>query len=132
MLQGFSIVVSKILNVQHRKIPRLEYIHDLTKRRDAGSWENALSDPRTEWAQLVASDEMQQSASGISDGAMDDAPQVFIMFRSNVLQHPNRDKGVIVSGNVPVVVLDKFHLVTKVFSPRALPREKNLLFGNIE
>jgi len=132
MLQGFSIVVSKVLNIQDGKIPRLEYIHNLTELRDIGSGENACSDPGTEWARLIASDKLNEPTSGISDAVMDHMSKRFIIFGSNVFKHPHGHKGVIVSGYIPVVVLDKFHLMTKVFFPRALPREGNLLIGNVE
>jgi len=128
MFQGSGIVGSKVLSVQQRKIPRLEYVHNLTKRWNVGSRENALSDPWTEWTRLVASNEMQESTSRISDTLMDDTPQVFVMFPSNVLHHTHGDKGVVMSRDIPVVVLDKFLMMTEVCLLRALSREKNLLF----
>ena len=113
LLQCFCIVRPQVLDIQDGQIPRFKDLHGLTQGRRVGTMKNAFSGPRAERKRMIAPYEMEESAPGFGERAVDDTPQVSVVFPSNVFQHSYGDKRITLAGDVPVVVFDEFHLVTE-------------------
>src|SRR6476646_2933041 len=95
MLQRSLVVQSKVLHIQHRKIPGFKKIKHFAKSGSVSAGEDAFPDPGTEGRWPVAPNEMKQSAPGVSDSTMDDLSQIPVIFQPDVLQHPDRHENII-------------------------------------
>ena len=53
---------------------------------------------------MIAPYKVEESAPGFGERAVDDTPQISVVFPSNVFQHSYRDKRIALAGDVPVIV----------------------------
>src|SRR5580700_2483822 len=131
MFQSLGVVEPQILNVEHRKIPRLEDFKRSPQRRSVGTREDPFSDPTAEAGFLAAADEMHQSASGIADRAVDNFSEFRIAVRVHMLQHSHRHENIEFSRDIPVIVFNELHLSVQSLLVRALACKQNLFAGDI-
>src|SRR2546422_254910 len=131
MLQCFCIVAPQVLDVQDGQIPRFKDLHDLAERRCVGAGENAFSGPGAERARIIAPYEVEESVPSFGERLVDDAPQVPVVFPSDVFQHSHGDERITRAGDVPVIVFDEFHLVVESQFFGSPAGEQDLLARNI-
>jgi len=62
---------------------------------------------------MIAAYKVEESAPGFGERAVDDTPQVSVVFPSKVFQHSYRDKRITLAGDVPVIVFDELHSVAE-------------------
>jgi hypothetical protein len=109
LLQCFCIVGPQVLDIQDGQIPRFKHLHDFTQCGCVGARKNAFSGPRAEGTRMIAPYKVEKSAPGFGKRAVDDTPQLSVVFPSNVFQHSYGDKRITLAGNVPVIVFDEYH-----------------------
>src|SRR6266700_1224132 len=93
---------------------------------------NAFSGPRAEGLRMIAPYKVEESAPGFGERAVDDTPQVSVVFSSNVFQHSHGDKRITLAGDVPVVVFDEFHSVAESQFSCPPAGDQDLLARNVE
>src|SRR5260370_35709561 len=80
----------------------------------------------------IGSDKVKKPARGSCERAVDHAAHFFVMFQSNVLQHPHRNECITLSRNVPVIVFDEFHAAGQPQFFGAPAGEEGLFVRNVE
>ena len=121
LLQCFCIVEPQVFDIQDGQIPRFKDLHDLAQRGCVGTGKNVFSGPGAEGERMIVPYKVEESAAGFAERAVDDTPQVPVVLPSNVFQHSYRDKGITLTGDVPVIVFDELHAVaeSQFFRPAA-------------
>src|SRR5438046_9869278 len=89
-----------------REVPGLEDAHHLGERGRIGSREDALLDPGLHRCRTVAADGVDESATTAVEAAVRDLPERRVVLGSDVLEHPDRYKGVVMAADIAVLVLD--------------------------
>src|ERR1019366_5414049 len=125
-------MLAQIFDVEHAVVLRFEDLHRLPERWAVSAREDPLSGPDTERLRTIAADEMQKSAAGVADGAMNHAAQLRIVLATHVLQHADRNKHVEPAADIAVIVLDKFDSSGDTRFFRRLARPHDLFMRNIE
>ena len=131
--QGLRVVKAEVLDVEDGVIPRLEERrHHLAQCGRICAGEDSFSDPGTQGTRAIHADEMQKSAAGIADGAVDHFTESAIIFRANVLEHSDRDEDIELAANISVIVFNEFHAISEAATLCRGSRVGQLLLGNIE
>ncbi len=123
---------SKVLDIQHTKIARFEYLHRFPECRWICPREDPFPNPHAERLRVISSDEMKQATAGIADYPVNHSPHVVVVLRSYVLDHSERHEGVEAAPNIAIVFLNKFDLGGEAFFFSSFPGEHNLFVGDIE
>ena len=74
---------------------------------------------------------MQKAAAGIPDGAVDDFAERAIIFRADVLKHPDRDEDIKLAADISVIVFNQFRSVGEAATLSSGSRVGQLALGNI-
>ena len=123
---------AQVLDIQHREIPRLEDLHHLAQRRRAGPGEDALLDPRLQLRREVAADRVDQPAAAAAQGAPGDMAKPQVIVDADVLEHADRDEGIVVAADVAVIVLDVFDAAGQALAHGPFARIGDLLARDVE
>src|SRR6185312_62302 len=126
------IVQPQVLHIEDGKIQRLEQIHHLAERGWLGTGEDAPLDPGVQPRRTIASDRVNETATVRADRALCDLAERRIILHTDMLEHPDRDEGVVVPGDVPVIVLDVLDPIGEPLGRGALAREAHLLVRDVE
>src|SRR5579863_8218611 len=132
MFQCPGVVLSKILDVQHRHIERLEQFKRFAKRGRIAAGENALADPRVQRLRIISTDKVQKTAARFVDRAAHHTHEFVVVVLAHVLEHAYRNESIIASGNVSIVVLDEFDLPGEAHLVSLLAREGDLFLRDVE
>src|SRR5215831_14720230 len=94
--------------------------------------EDALLDPRLQRRRAVAPDRMYEPPAAPPEAALHDAPERRVVLDADVLEHSDRHEGVVLTGDVAVIVLDVLETIGEALACRPLACPANLLVRDVE
>src|SRR5256885_4113379 len=125
--QRLRIVQAQVLDVQDGQVPGLEDARHLPERRRVGPGEDALLDPRLQRRRAVATDRVDEPATAPAQAAVRDAPERRVVRQAHVLEHADRHEGVVMTGDVAIVVLHVLHARAEALARRPLADRKSVV-----
>jgi hypothetical protein len=94
--------------------------------------ENALFDPGMHLSGEVAADGVDQAAAYVAEALRHHPAQCRIVLDAHMLEHSDRNKGVVLAGDVAIVIQNELDGGTESFALRAFARKRYLLFRDVE
>ena len=130
--QGLRVVQAEVLDVDDRELVALEYRHHLAQARRIAPGEDALLEPRVHRRGPAAPDAVHDPEPVFLQAPRDHLAERLVVVGPDVLEHADRDECVVLSADVPVVVLDELDPGGKPRTLGPLLRVGDLLVRDVE
>ncbi len=130
--QRLGVVQAQVLDIQHGQRPGLGETGQLRDTRRIRTREDAFLDPGVDTGRTVAPDRVNQREPILAEMVANQASDRGVIVGPDVLQHADRDEGVVLAGDVAVIVEHVLDAVVQPLAGRLRAGVLDLLPGDVE